>query len=240
LPLKDILFFSPAWTPFLSARVVADVLRLLKTKVPQEVIWFKEHLASSLNAQDRREVFGADDDDSHLERAYANSESVRPVREKIIASSIKALTGLGKVGRQLADRLRALAKDSTPTSKDNRKIIGSRINAVAGLEHSHVGGMGISIQWDRDRKELQRALVHEVVAGNIFGDPQEVHYLADVVAHAAVDGSAKDRAEAERKLNALAAQSLRLSPLALWEMTQAERDRRRDERDFASHHLENA
>jgi hypothetical protein len=78
-------------------------------------------------------------------------------------------------------------------------------------------------------------LVHEVIAGSIFGDPQAVHGLADTVAHAVVDGNAKDRSDAKARLHDLAAEGLRLSPKALWQMTQAERDLHKDERDFAHH-----
>jgi hypothetical protein len=67
MPLEDILFFSPAWTPFLSASVIAEVIRLLKTRLPEDVMWFKEHLSSSLTDEDSREIFGDDEPEPQAE-----------------------------------------------------------------------------------------------------------------------------------------------------------------------------
>jgi hypothetical protein len=195
----------------------------------------QRELGIFLGDQDRREIFGTDDDDAHLERAYSHRDGVQPLREKIIASAVRGLAAMGEVGSELADRLQALAQDTSPTSVDHKKIVGGRINAVVGIDHAHAGGMGISLQWHDDRRALQRALLHESIAGNIFGDPQAVHSLADAVAYALVDGNAQDRAEAKTRLNDLASERLRLGTKALWHMSQAERDRHKDERDFAHH-----
>jgi hypothetical protein len=173
-------------------------------------------------------------DDNALETAYRDPETIESVKKGIIDSAINQFRKMGLAGNRLADKLQALRDDDSSTSPDNTPIVKSRINLISGISRSHAGGMGINIQWNNDNKSVQRALVHELIAGNIFGDPEKVHGLADFVAYAIVDGGKTEKSEATDILNNLTAQGLQLGEKALWEMTQTERDQLQAQRDYAS------
>jgi len=177
-------------------------------------------------------------DDAHLEKAYANPDHVLPAAPSLVNDVISDLRELGEFGNTAAGRLRALAEDTAVISPDGKSIIKSRINLVYGIDHSHAGGMGISIRVPAGGASINQTiaqLFHEALAGNIVvpkpQDPVEavklskkIHQLIIDVEQAILSGDSAQIAAITARLNNLQAEGLMLAPKPLWYMTQSERD----------------
>jgi len=119
--------------------------------------------------------------DEQFVEAYTEETNIIPLARhehgpEILQNVLTALRGLGENGSLIADKLEALSKSrETP---DGHEVKGSRINLVKGVDRSHAGGMGINIAYHdgMSRDAIENELLHEAIAGTVFGD--DVHELA--------------------------------------------------------------
>ncbi|MCP4651812.1 MAG: hypothetical protein GY858_00280 [Candidatus Omnitrophica bacterium] len=186
--------------------------------------------------------------DNKLEHIYKqnpnNVTAVLPWTTKEVVELFRKIDDDGQcpLASKLADKIELLLGSRDPLrsqgryfSRDGKKIIRSRINIVRGIDRSHAGGMGINIMAreirpiDEDEKYIKGTIIHEAVAGTIFGDSEKVHNLGLELERALINGRFGIAADL---LNSLSGVAPHPSGRALWEMTQEQRNELG--RDYAS------